>query len=320
VPTVPREGKNVTSRALAAALVLCGLGVAACGGAPDDGASGPVSPATSPVDPGASAPAGPPDSDAPDPSTPPPAGEGTAPPSDETTATSDSTVPAPGGSAAVKPLRGKVVVIDPGHNGHNYRNPSAINRQVDVLTHKKACDTTGTATNDGYAEAAFTWDVSRQLKAILESRGATVKLTRQNNTGVGPCITERAAIGNRARADAAISVHADGAGAAAHGFHVIMPKKINGPVDPVVKDSKKLGLAVRDAFKRGTGLPYSTYIGSDALSFRNDLGGLNLSTVPKVFIECGNMRNAGEARKFRNAEFRKRIALSLANGLQDYLT
>ncbi|GGL48740.1 N-acetylmuramoyl-L-alanine amidase [Planomonospora parontospora] len=316
----------MTSRALAAALVLCGLGVAACGGAPDDGAAGPASPgpATSPADPGASAPAGSPDSDPPAPpaeeGTAPPSGETAASPSGETTATSDSTTPAPGGSAAVKPLRGKVVVIDPGHNGHNYRNPSAINRQVDVLTHKKACDTTGTATDDGYAEAAFTWDVSRRLKALLESRGATVKLTRPNNTGVGPCITERAAIGNRARADAAVSVHADGARATDRGFHVIIPKKINGPVDPVVDDSEKLGRAVRNAFRSGTGLPYSTYIGRNALSFRNDLGGLNLSRVPKVFIECGNMRNAGEARKFRNAQFRERIALSLANGLQDYLT
>ncbi|MBG0814684.1 N-acetylmuramoyl-L-alanine amidase [Planomonospora sp. ID82291] len=320
----------MTSRALATALVLCCLGVAACGGAPDDGTAGPAAsgPATGPADPGPSSPAGSPDSSgsdsgSPDPgaeSSAPPAEEDTGSPADETTATSDSTVPAPAGSSAVKPLSGKIVVIDPGHNGHNYRNPSAINRQVDVLTHKKACDTTGTATNDGYAEAAFTWDVSRQLKAILESRGATVKLTRTSNTGVGPCITERAAIGNRARADAAISVHADGAGAADHGFHVIMPKKINGPVDPVVDDSERLGRAVRKAFRSGTGLPYSTYIGRNAMSFRNDLGGLNLSTVPKVFIECGNMRNAAEARKFRNAEFRKRIALSLANGVQDYLT
>ena len=79
-----------------------------------------------------------------------------------------------------------------------------------------------------------------------------------------------------------------------------MPKKINGPVDPVVDASSRLGVAVRDAFRKGTGLPYSTYIGSKALDYRNDLGGLNLSTVPKIFIECGNMRNPGEAAKFQD--------------------
>ena len=44
-----------------------------------------------------------------------------------------------------------------------------------------------------------------------------------------------------------------------------MPKKINGPVDPVVGPSRKLGLALRDAYKSGTGMPYSTYLGKDAL-------------------------------------------------------
>ncbi|SDL48409.1 N-acetylmuramoyl-L-alanine amidase [Nonomuraea maritima] len=219
----------------------------------------------------------------------------------------------------VKPLDGKVIVIDPGHNGGNYRDPQAVNRLVDVLTQRKACDTTGTATNDGYSEAAFTWDVSKRLRKLLRRRGATVEFTRSDNDSVGPCITERAAIGNEARADAAISVHADGSAAANHGFHVIMPKRIGGPVDRVVAASRRLGLAVRDAFHAGTGVPYSTYIGRKALDYRSDLGGLNLSTVPKVFVECGNMRNAAEAAQFRDPEFRQRIALALADGLQHYL-
>ena len=145
-----------------------------------------------------------------------------------------------------------------------------------------------------------------------------MKLTRANNTGVGPCITQRAAIGNKAKADAAISVHADGAAAADHGFHVIMPKKIDGPVDPVVGGSEKLGVDVRDAFRSGTGMPVSTYIGSKALDYRNDLGGLNLSTVPKIFIECGNMRNATEAAKFQ-ARVPAADRAALADGLQSYL-
>jgi N-acetylmuramoyl-L-alanine amidase len=218
------------------------------------------------------------------------------------------------------PLTGKVIVIDPGHNGGNFKHPEIINKQVNVLTQWKACDTTGTSTNDGYSEASFTWDVSNRLATILKAKGATVKLTRKNNTSVGPCITQRAAIGNQAKANAAISIHGDGAPASAHGFHVIMPQKIHGPVDPVVGASQKLGIAVRNAFHSGTGLPYSTYIGKSALDYRNDLGGLNLSTVPKIFIECGNMRNASEAAKFKNAQFRQRIAESLAKGLQNYLT
>ncbi|MEV4111909.1 N-acetylmuramoyl-L-alanine amidase [Nonomuraea sp. NPDC049695] len=218
-----------------------------------------------------------------------------------------------------KPLEGKVVVIDPGHNGGNYRDPKAVNRQVNVLTKWKPCDTTGTETNSGYTEAAFTWDVSQRLVKVLEDRGAKVKLTRTGNNGVGPCITQRAAIGNKAEADAAISIHGDGSAPGNHGFHIIMPKKINGPVDKVVGASSKLGIDVRNAYAKGTGIPYSNYIGRNALDYRNDLGGLNLSTVPKIFIECGNMRNAGDAAKMKDPKFRQKAAVALANGLQQYL-
>jgi N-acetylmuramoyl-L-alanine amidase len=292
----------VTSKALATALVACALGAAACG-ATANGASvgsaqggGPISPA-----------------------------KGTAAdfasPAKEAGANSaiPAASPAAGKDIQAKALSGKVVVIDPGHNGQNYKHSAAINKQVNVLTQWKACDTTGTATDNGYSEAAFTWDVSQRLAKILKGRGATVKLTRADNTSFGPCITQRAAIGNKAKADAAISVHADGAPSADHGFHVIMPKKINGPVDPVVGASKKLGIDVRDAFRSGTGIAYSTYIGSKALNYRDDLGGLNLSTVPKIFVECGNMRNPKEAAEFQRSAFRQKIALSLANGLQNYL-
>ncbi|MFF5210212.1 N-acetylmuramoyl-L-alanine amidase [Streptosporangium sp. NPDC000396] len=284
----------MTSKTLGAALVLCGLGAAACGGtagASPARDSGPVSHEVT-------------------------SAAGSV--RDASLAATGTPAPA-AGSTKAQPLSGKVVVIDPGHNGLNGKHPEVVNKQVNVLTKWKPCDTTGTETPGGYSEAAFSWDVSQRMAKILRDRGATVKLTRKNNSGVGPCITERAAIGNEAKADAVISVHGDGSGSANHGFHVIMPKKINGPVDPVVGASRKLGLAVREAYKAGTGLPYSTYIGSKALDFRDDLGGLNLSTVPKVFIECGNMKNPGEAAKFQDPAFRQKVALSLANGMQNYL-
>ena len=52
---------------------------------------------------------------------------------------------------------------------------------------------------------------------------------------------------------------------------------------------------------------------------RTDLGGLNLSTVPKVFIECGNMRNAGDAARLTSPRFRERIAVALEAGFIAFL-
>jgi N-acetylmuramoyl-L-alanine amidase len=217
-----------------------------------------------------------------------------------------------------KPFTGKTIVLDPGHNGGNGAHPSDINRKVDIVNGRKECDTTGTESASGYSEHAYTWDVSNRLKRILQARGAKVVLTRNNDTGVGPCINERAAIGNQAKADVALSVHADGAPKNSHGFHIIEPAPIKGHTDKIVKDSSRLALALRAAYLRGTGISYSNYIGKDALDVRGDLGGLNLSTVPKVFIETGNMANPGDIAKLADPSFRQRIAESLATGLAAY--
>ena len=63
----------------------------------------------------------------------------------------------------------------------------------------------------------------------------------------------------------------------------------------------------------------TTYIGQDGIDVRNDLGGLNWSTIPKVFIETGNMRNATDAALLSSAAFRQRVAQSLCQGLADFL-
>jgi N-acetylmuramoyl-L-alanine amidase len=235
-----------------------------------------------------------------------------------TSAEPTSAEPTPRASAA-KPLAGKVIVLDPGHNGANAAHPEVINRKVDIITGRKACNTTGTATDSGYPEHAFNWDVAVRLAKVLKREGAKVVLTRENDAGVGPCIDQRAAIATKAKADAVLSIHADGAKATGHGFHVILPGLVAGHNDAIIAPSRRLGLAVRDAFRAGTGLPYSNYIGRRAIDVRTDLGGLNLATRPSVLLESGNMRNPGDAAKLTSPAFRQKAADSLAAGLTAFL-
>jgi len=221
--------------------------------------------------------------------------------------------------ALVLPLHGETIAIDPGHNGANWSHPAQINRLVDAGTLRKACDTTGTATDGGYSEAAYNLDVALRLARILRADGARVVLTRTTNTGWGPCITERAAIGNRARADAAISIHADGGPADGSGFDVIYPPSIAGLTDDIAAASHRLAIDVRNAFRAGTGEPASNYAGAGGLDVRSDLGGLNLSDVPKVLIETANMRNAADAHRLESPAYRQREARALARGLEAFL-
>lgn len=225
--------------------------------------------------------------------------------------------------SAGRPLSGMTIVLDPGHNLNNQYHTASINRLVDVGTGRKACDTTGTATNHGYPEATYTLDVSRRARTLLTALGATVKLTYDGDRSYGPCVDERAAIGNKAHADAAISVHADGAASGDRGFHVILPASVHAGIADTRKiatTSKRLGTDVRNRFTHDTGMPYSNYVGhGTALDVRSDLGGLNLSKVPKVFIECGNMRNATDAGLLSDAAWRQRAARGIADGIAAYL-
>ncbi|MFE0421607.1 N-acetylmuramoyl-L-alanine amidase [Streptomyces sp. NPDC058953] len=230
----------------------------------------------------------------------------------------------PAGNEAEGRLAGKVVVIDPGHNPGNFRHTTEINRLVDIGTNRKECDTTGTETDDGYTEAAFTRDVTQRLRALLEKEGARIVLTHEEGAReFGPCIDERARIGNEAKADAVVSVHADGSAKGHRGFHVILPGKVaSGAADtgPIVAPSRTLGERIADAFAAATGARRANYLGDGTgLHVRTDLGGLNLSTVPKVFIECGNMADPEDAKLLADAEWRQKAARGLAAGLGDFL-
>ncbi|MBL1100225.1 N-acetylmuramoyl-L-alanine amidase [Streptomyces coffeae] len=226
-------------------------------------------------------------------------------------------------SAAPDALKGKVVVIDPGHNPNNRDHPAQIARRVDIGTNTKECDTTGTATNSGYAEASFTLDVARRARALLEAHGATVKFTQDGKTEFGPCVDERAEFGNKAHADAVVSVHADGAGPGERGFHIILPKGVHGggaDTSAITKPSRRLGERLLDSFTEETGSEPADYVGDGSgLNVRGDLGGLNLTTVPKVFIECGNMRDAKDAAHLTDAHWRERAARGIAQGITDFL-
>jgi N-acetylmuramoyl-L-alanine amidase len=225
----------------------------------------------------------------------------------------------PASSPAAQPLAGQVIALDPGHNGGNAAHPTVINQLVNVITEWKACDTVGAETDAGYPEHAFNFDVVTRLARLLRADGAKVILTRHSDTGVGPCVTQRAAIGNQAHAAAAISIHADGGPPTGSGFEVIEPGLVPGHNAAIIGPSARLARDIRNAYHRMTGEPYSDYVGSQGLDVRTDLGGLNLSTVPKVFIECGNMRNAADAAKLTSPRFRQRIAVALAAGFVAFL-
>lgn len=224
--------------------------------------------------------------------------------------------------AAESPLAGRILVIDAGHQLGNHNFPAQINRLVPAGGFKKPCNTTGSATNSGFPEATFNFRVARRLKSLLEADGATVILTRTSNREDrwGPCVDRRGRAGNKVDADLKISIHADGNYGGGPGFHVIAPTKRPPWTADIFKPSKRLALTTRSALL-DAGLPAAGYIaGGDGLDFRSDLATLNLSNVPTVMVESGNMRSAADARRMTSRKGRLVYARALAAAVRAYLT
>jgi N-acetylmuramoyl-L-alanine amidase len=233
-----------------------------------------------------------------------------------------TTVSAPTQGGAIppgQPLATKIVGIDPGHNGLNYTDPTYLNQQIFNGRTEENCDTTGTETASGYTEAQFNFNVAQFLATDLETEGAQVVLTRSSNAGIGPCVDQRAQIINDGHADVAIDIHADGGPVSGRGFAILEPVA-DGPNDSVINSSEAFGADVRASFLATTGMPLSTYDGTDGITSRDDLAGLNLTAVPKVLIECGNMQNATDAALLTSSSFQQKAALALALAITNFLS
>jgi N-acetylmuramoyl-L-alanine amidase len=226
------------------------------------------------------------------------------------------------GRAAVTvrgPLAGKIIGIDPGHNGLNYTSPAFLNRKVWNGRAWEGCDTTGTQTAGGYTEARFTWNVATYLRADLKAMGARVVMTRSGNHGLGPCVDKRARILDRARANVSIDIHADYGPRAGRGFTVLDPVA-DGPNSKVISSSARFGRDVHAMMLKDTTLGVSSYYGRNGYISRDDLAGLNLTTMPKVLVETGNMHNAADAALLVRPGVQRGIAAALAAAIARFLS
>ncbi len=214
-------------------------------------------------------------------------------------------------------LSGLVIALDPGHDIGNGSHISAINKTYWVgLT--KTCNTTGTATNAGYPEATYTFDVVARLRRLLVAQGATVVVTRDRNTTAtyGPCVGARGALPSQEKAAFMVQVHGDGGPSTGRGFHVIAPAYYKGYTDDIYAGSAKLAAAMVSGMV-SAGLPRSTYL-SKTIQVRKDTGAINMSNVPTVTVETLNMRNAADAARAMSAAGRQKVATGLYAGILRY--
>jgi N-acetylmuramoyl-L-alanine amidase len=223
------------------------------------------------------------------------------------------TTPAPA-HAAPASIAGMIVFLDPGHNG---ANDASLTKQVPTgRGGTKDCQTSGTATDDGYPEHTFNWDTVLRIRQELTALGVRTAMSRGNDDAVAACVDERAAMANALAPNAIVSIHADGGPASGRGFHVnySSPPLNDAQAGPSVRFAQMM----RDQLV-ASGIPAANYIGSNGLYGRSDLTGLNLAQYPSILVEMGNMKNPADSALMKTEEGRQKYADAVVRGIAAYL-
>jgi N-acetylmuramoyl-L-alanine amidase len=227
-------------------------------------------------------------------------------------ATSASAVPT--AAAAPASIAGRIVFLDPGHNG---ANDASLTKQVPTgRGGTKDCQTSGTSANSGYPEHTFNWETVLRIRAELTQLGVRTAMSRGNDDAVAPCVDERAAMANALQPDAIVSIHADGGPENGRGFHVnySSPPLNQAQSGPAVQFAQTM----RDQLQ-ASGLVPATYIGQGGLYGRSDLTGLNLAQYPSILVEMGNMKNPADAALIESPDGRQKYADAVVRGIAAFL-
>lgn len=191
-----------------------------------------------------------------------------------------------------KPLNGRKVMIDPGHGG---RDPGAIGL-------------------GGTREKDVVLDVSLEMARQLREWGAEVRLTREEDRQVaGPDapkredLQARVDLANNWPAEIFISMHAN----------ANENREVKGTEAYVSRNSseasRKLAGALHKRMVDDVGLPDRRVLRSDFFVIKN-------TTMPGMLMEIAYISNRDEEAKLADADFRKRSATAMAEGVKDYFT
>lgn len=212
---------------------------------------------------------------------------------------------------ASKPLAGKVIAIDPGHQAKGDFSGEPIGPGASEKKPKVASGTQGIVTR--IPESKTVLEIALKLRDALEKKGATVVMTRTSQN-VNVANSKRAEIANDAHADLLLRLHCDGnASQSLQGISTLIPAS-NKWTTPIVAQSKIAGNDIHKALIAATGAK------SRGVAQRSDLSGFNWCKVPAVLVEMGFMTNPQEDRSLNSAAYQEKLVDGLVQGCISYLS
>ena len=204
-------------------------------------------------------------------------------------------------------LKGKIIVIDPGHGLNNISDKERISPDSEE---KKPAYVSGTA-GKNQTEEQLNLSCGLLLRDKLEERGAVVHMTRSGHNAEMSNIG-RAEFANNLGADVSVKLHADGnKDEQMHGISVLVPAE-ECLDDELFKSSERLGMSLLDGVVSETGAD------NRGLSYRKDMTGFNWSRVPVALIEMGFMTNPEEDALMETSEYQNKLMDGAVRGLEMY--
>jgi len=173
-----------------------------------------------------------------------------------------------------------VVIVDPGHGG---KDPGTL--------------------IGGATEKYIDLQVAAKVAALLQQRGVTVVMTRQQDRFIE--LEERAEVANRRDTDLFVSIHSDSApDRGISGFTLYVAREASG-------ESRRAAQSIATSMAR---------TGSDSRGIREaDDKVLVLTNCPAVLIDVGYLSNPLDGRRLQDNAFQIRLAQAIAAGILSYL-
>jgi len=190
-------------------------------------------------------------------------------------------------------LKGRVIVLDPGHGAIDYEN-RVINP--------------GRETTQGQVEHKLTLEICQKIGKSLEKSGARVIYTRTNTDywrqsyGTIEDNKNRSVFADQVGADVFISIHCD--------WYPL--RKFRGVTTFYAKpQSKRLGQLVHRKLvtqlkARDRKLVFDSYTVLDNIS------------IPAVLVECGFLSNREESKKLGQSSYQLKIGKAVSEALETY--
>lgn len=203
-----------------------------------------------------------------------------------------------------------LVAVDAGHQSraNTQKEPNGPGS-----SEKKVKVTGGTQGKfTGQTEYELNLAVAKKLKTVLEKRGYKVLMIRESND-VNISNVERAQIANKKKADVFIRIHANGSDSSgANGAMTICQTSQNPYCKATYKKSRKLSDCVLNGIVKNTGCRKEGVWETDTMT------GINWCQVPVTIVEMGYLSNQKEDRLLATDSYRKKMAVGIADGIDEY--